>query len=133
NFMDLIIVEVSQDGTNWIAFPHKYLASDETNYSNDPSLWQGFAGKTPGLFNQDTNFIDPFHLAPAYVYVFNRSDRPDDGATGTPVRTLGARYVRLVTAPSQLNPDTGALYVRDSLSNGADIDGLYGRYVVSRP
>ncbi len=131
--MDLIIVEVSQDGTNWIAFPHHYLATDETKYSNDPSLWQGFAGKTPVLLNQDTNPVDPFNQALAGGDQFDLSDLPDDGATGTTVRTMGARYVRLVTAPSQINPDTGADYVHDAVANGADIDGLYGRYVVSRP
>ena len=63
---------------------------------------------------------------------FDISTLPADGAAGTAVRTRGARYVRLVTAPSQINPDTNALCVHDTLSNGADIDGIYGRYVVSR-
>ncbi|HEY0189725.1 MAG TPA: hypothetical protein VGC42_01295 [Kofleriaceae bacterium] len=39
------------------------------------------------------------------------------------------RYVRRVSASSQINPDTGAIYVHDSVANGPDIDGMYGRYV----
>ena len=45
------------------------------------------------------------------------------------VRTEGARYVRLTSAPALVNPDTGSPYVHDAISSGADIDGVVARYV----
>ena len=36
----------------------------------------------------------------------------------------------LVTAPTVTNPDTGEPFRRDGFSNGADIDGVYARWLV---
>ena len=48
-FMDLVIVEVSRDGTNWRAIDHEYMNTNQTVYVNNPALWRGFAGRTPVL------------------------------------------------------------------------------------
>ena len=128
-FMDLIIVEVSRDGTTWRALPHHYDNPIKNVYQPDPALWVGFAGKTPVLLNADTNPVDPFDAAAAGGDAFDLDDVSGSDAEADAIRTGGISYVRLTTAPSQINPDTGASYVHDSLANGADIDGMYGRYV----
>lgn len=128
-FMDLIIVEVSRDGTTWRAMPHHYDNAIKNVYQPDPALWVGFAGKTPVLLNADTNPVDPFDHAAAGGDAFDLDDVSGSDAEATAIRTDGVSYVRLTTAPSQINPDTNANYVHDSLANGADIDGMYGRYV----
>jgi hypothetical protein len=128
-FMDLIIVDVSRDGTTWRTMPHQYTSPNETVYTADPSLWVGFAGKTPVLLNDSSNPVDPFDQAAAGGDEFDLDDVTGSDAESEAIRTNGVSYVRLTTAPSQINPDTGSDYVRDSLSNGADIDGMYGRYV----
>jgi hypothetical protein len=128
-FMDLIIVEVSRDGTTWRELPHHYDNAIKNVYQPDPALWVGFAGKTPVLLNADTNPVDPFDPVAAGGDAFDLDDISGSDAEATAIRTDGATYVRLTTAPSQINPDTNANYVHDSLANGADIDGMYGRYV----
>jgi hypothetical protein len=128
-FMDLIIVEVSRDGTTWRALPYHYDNAIKNVYVPDPAAWVGFAGKTPVLLNVDTNPVDPFDPAAAGGDSFDLDDVSGSDAEATAIRTDGVSYVRLTTAPSQINPDTNANYVHDSLANGADLDGMYGRYV----
>lgn len=128
-FMDLIIVEVSVDGVSFRELPHKYNATTPTVYSNNAALWQGFAGKAPVLLNADTNPVDPFNATAAGGDQFDLSNVVGTDATAVDIRTNGVRYVRLVSASSRVNPDTGAVYVHDALSNGPDIDGVYGKYV----
>ncbi len=41
----------------------------------------------------------------------------------------GVRYVRLVSARVRTNPDTGAPFPHDPLSDGPDVDGVYVRHV----
>jgi hypothetical protein len=128
-FMDQIIVEVSRDATTWRELAHHYAATDETVYSNDPALWQGFGGVTPVLLNADTNAVDPFDPVAAGGDEFDLDNVVGTDAEAAAIRANGAVYVRLVAAPSRTNPDTGAPYVHDPLANGPDIDGVYGRYV----
>ena len=128
-FMDLIIVEVSRDGTTWRALPYDYTNSIENVYVPDPTKWVGFAGKTPVLFNVDTNPVDPFDPATAGGDAFDLDDVAGSDTEAAAIRAEGIKYVRLTTAPSQINPHTGSNYVHDSLANGADVDGMYGRYV----
>jgi hypothetical protein len=128
-FMDQIIVEVSRDAITWREIAHHYAAADETVYSNDPTLWQGFGGVTPVLFNCDTNVVDPFHPVAAGGDELDLDNVVGTDAEAAAIRTNGASYVRLVAAPARTNPDTGAPYVHDPLANGPDIDGVYGRYV----
>jgi hypothetical protein len=128
-FMDLVIVEVSIDGVEFRPIAHDYAATDPTMYRNDPQLWVGFAGRTPVLFHQEDNVVDPFDSAVAGGDAFDLDTVVGDDAVAQAIRADGIRFVRLVTAPSRNNPDTSAPYVRDNASNGADIDGVYGRYV----
>jgi len=127
-FMDLAIVYLSRDGESWVAFPHDYLADDETAYSALAEDWPGFAGAAPVLLNDDTNPVDPFDAAAAGGDQFDLDALPDEGEAAA-IKAEGFRYLRIVSAPAEINPDTGAPFVHDPIGNGADIDGVYGRYL----
>ncbi len=135
-FMELVIVEVSRDGVAWRALAHDYTAADETTYVGDPAAWPGFAGRTPVLLHAETHPVDPFDRAAAGGDGLDLeavvATSPDD-AVAAELRTLGARYVRLVAAPSRVNPDTGAPYPHEPLAGGADLDGVWARYVTPPP
>lgn len=145
-FMDLVIVEVSNDNLNYCGFAPDYTFSPETVYSNNPQYWQRFAGRTPVLYNQDTNNLDTAQL-------FQDNDNNYEGdlgggdafdleglsadnyyATGCnsalreELRTNGFTFIRLTPAHRRINPDTGAVFVKDGISNGPDIDGVVARY-----
>jgi hypothetical protein len=128
-FMDLVIVEVSRDGATWRAIDHAYTNADPTTYVADPTLWHGFAGRTPVLLDDETNPVDPFDRAAAGGDGFDLDDVLGDDAEAVAIRASGIAFVRLVSAPARVNPDTGATYVHEAISNGGDIDGVYGRYV----
>lgn len=128
-FMDLIIVEVSLDGVEFRALAHDYIAADPSVYRNEPALWPGFAGRTPVLFNIDSHPVDPFDAAAAGGDQLDLDTVVGDDDVARAIRTSGARFVRLVCAPARIDPRTHANYVKDSASNGADIDGVYGRTV----
>lgn len=130
-FMDLIIVEVSNDGSAFRELAHDYTASDPTVYKANPQLWVGFAGRTPVKLNDDTNRVDPFDPDAAGGDAFDLDTVVGNDAVAQEIRANGARYIRLVAAPSRNDPRTGARYVHDSIANGADIDGVYGRYVAN--
>ncbi len=127
-FLDAVIVYLSRDGQTWVPFPHDYQADDETVFEPDPSLWPGFAGVHPVLFHEEDNRVNPFDTELAGGDPFDLSDLPDDGGEAEAIKREGFRYLKLVTAPSQVNPDTGDLYVKEGISDGADIDGVYARY-----
>ena len=130
-FMDLVIVEVSRDGVNFRPLAHDYVTTDETVYVRQLTAWVGFAGKTSVAFDSDTT-VDPFDRAASGGDQFDLDDIVGDDAEAVAMRADGITQVRLVTAPSRINPDTGALYVADEYSNGADIDGVFGRYLMDR-
>lgn len=129
SFMDLMIVEVSIDGVEFRALAHEYTAADPTMYRNDPVLWSGFAGRTPVLLHAEMNPVDPFDAVAAGGDQFDLDTVVGNDALAIAIRAGGVSFVRLVCAPARVNPATGANYVRDPLSNGGDIDGVYGRYV----
>jgi hypothetical protein len=128
-FMDLIIVEVSIDGVEFRELAHDYAAANPAVYAADPALWQGFAGRTPVRLNADSNPVDPFDAAAAGGDAFDLDSVVGDDALAQAIRADGVRFVRLVSAPARIDPDTGARFVHAAISNGADIDGVYGRYV----
>lgn len=132
-FMDLVIVEVSIDGVEFRALAHDYTAANPAVYRRDPALWLGFAGRTPVLLHAEDNPVAPFDTAAAGGDVLDLDTVLGDDALAQAIRAEGVGFIRLVSAPARINPDTGARYVRDALSNGADIDGVYGRYVVTDP
>ncbi len=128
-FLDQIVVMLSRDGVTFVPFPHDYVAEDETKYQSKPEAWQGFGGRYPVKYNVDSNPVDPFDHEAAGGDPFDLDGMPLDGGEGQAIREKGFRYLKLVAAPTVLNPDTGAAFVRDPASNGADIDGVVARYV----
>lgn len=127
-FMDPTVVEVSADGERWVAFPHDFTAADETSYSPRTEHWVGFAGVTPVLLHAEGNPVDPFDGAAAGGDGFDLADLPDEA-----LRAAGIRYVRLTAATDHDNPDTGAPFVADPVSDGPDIDGVAARYLAEAP
>ena len=125
-FMDPTVVEVSPDGERWLPFPFDYRAEDEAVYSPRPADWVGFAGVTPVRLHEEENPVDPFDEE-AGGDRFDLADLPDDA------RQAGIRYVRLSAATAWVNPDTGAPFPRDPVSDGIDVDGVVGRSLVSEP
>lgn len=128
-FMDLIVVEVSRDGVAWRALAHDYVATDERTYSRDPAHWVGFAGRTPVSLHVENNPVDPFDRLAAGGDGLDLDDVVGDDAESVAIRTDGIRYVRLIAAPVRTNPDTTEPFVHDTFANGADVDGVYARYV----
>lgn len=130
-FMDQAVVSVSRDLETWVVLPHDYTASDEGAYSADPEHWRGFAGVRPVLFNEETNPVDPFDPALAGGDHFDLDDIEDGSAAAAEIKAEGFRYLMITTAPTLVNPDTGAAYVQDPASNGTDLDGVAARYLAS--
>lgn len=75
------------------------------------------------------NPVDPFNVAAAGGDQFELDTVIGSDALALAIRADGVRFVRLVSAPARINPDTSVNDVRDTLSNGGDVDGVYGRYV----
>jgi hypothetical protein len=80
-------------------------------------------------YHVESNPVDPFDPEQAGGDAFDLDDLPEDDPASRDIRENGFRYLKLVSAPSLINPDTGAPYVRDPASNGADIDGVIARVV----
>lgn len=133
HFMDPVIVSVSLDGETWVDLPHEYLADDPAIYSADPDDWIGFAGITPVLLHADTNAVDPFDRIAAGGDAFDLASLPEDDGEASLIRREGFRYLRLESAAARVNPATDARYPRDPTSGGADIDGVFARYLVTAP
>lgn len=132
-FMDPVIVSVSRDGQTWVDMPHAYVAADPTRYSHAPEDWEGFAGLTPVLLHAEDNPVDPFDRVAAGGDAFDLASLPLDGGEAEAIRREGFRYVRLESAAIRVNPETGQRYPRDPTSNGADIDGVIGRWLAEAP
>ena len=123
-FMDLAVVEVSMNGLDWATFPHDYVGSDESEYSSQADAWQGFAGRSAVLLHEEDNRVDPMDPGVSGGDPFDLDDLPA-GEPGDTIRLEGFRLVRIVSAPSLINPDTGEPFVADAISNGFDLDGVY--------
>lgn len=130
-FMDPIVVAVSLDGQHWVDLPHAYVGADPRAYENDRESWEGFAGVTPVEVNDDTqpmSWLDPLAGGDG----FDLDVLGTEGLEGE-IRAQGFRYVRLTSAAIVTNPETGVPFPRDPISNGADIDGVAARSLVSGP
>lgn len=128
HFIEAAVVELSRDGQTWVAVPHDYLNDDEAVYSDDPGHWSGFAGVQPVLLHEESNPVDPFDPALAGGDPFDLADLPDDGGEAEAIKREGFAFLRLVTAASVVNPDSGQPFPRDFIAQGPDIDGVYARY-----
>lgn len=124
-FVDPMIVELSRDGESWVSWPHDYLGPDGV-FVDDPAVWSGFAGLTPVGLHVEDNPVDPFSAA-AGGDRFDLAALPDDGEAGR-IKREGFVHLRIVSAAARVDPDTGERFVRDPVSNGADVDGVYARY-----
>ena len=129
SFMDLTMVEVSPDGVSWLSFPVDYTAPDESVYETNKAYWEGFAGRTPVWFHEEEFFVDPFFSKMAGGDGFDLASLPEGELKE--VMQEGVLEVRLRSAATVINPDTDAPFVRDPVSNGPDIDGVYARYLIS--
>ncbi len=130
-FMDPAIVEVSPDGTRWVAMPHSYAATDPTTYSDLQADWQGFAGITPVLRHADDNPTNPFEPAVAGGDGFDLASLPEADPTTAEIRASGVVAVRITPAATWNDPTTEMLFPHDPISNGPDIDGVWGRWLES--
>ncbi len=128
-FMEQMVVFLSRNGVDWVPFPHDYTAPNETVYSNNPEHWRGFAGVNPVMFHEENNPVDPFDPDSAGGDHFDLSDLPEDGGEAQAIREEGFVYLKLVCAPTLINPDTGENFVKDPVSNGGDVDGVYARHL----
>ncbi|MBE7410665.1 MAG: LIC_13355 family lipoprotein [Leptospiraceae bacterium] len=139
-FMEPLIVEVSRDNIKYCGFFPNYTHTNETVYSNDPSKWLNFAGKTPVLYNEDTNKIagnDIYDLSKSGGDGFDLDNLSSDnsfsiGCSTTVVNDIlqnGFYYIRLTSATDRVNPDSGVKFPKDSGAfDGSDIDGVFARY-----
>jgi len=127
-FMDPMVVELSVDGERWVSFPHDYRAEDETTYAPRAALWEGFAGVTPVALHVEDNPLDP--MSPAAGGDAFDLAALGESAEAEEIRGEGFAFLRLSPAADHENPDTGAPFVRDGLSDGPDIDGVYAANLV---
>ena len=127
NFMDIVVIYLSRDGENWVAYPHDYINADETVYSANPAMWQGFGGVHPVLYHEENNPVDVLDFEQAGGDHFDLDNLPDEGEAAI-IKQEGFVFIKIVAAPTEVNSDTGAVFVKDGMSNGADIDGVYAGY-----
>lgn len=128
HFIEAAVIELSRDGQSWVAMPYDYLNADETVYSDDPGLWSGFAGVQPVLLHEEDNPVDAFDPALAGGDHFDLAALPDDGGEAAAIKREGFAFLRVTSAASIVNADTGELFPRDIVAGGADVDGVYARY-----
>lgn len=135
HFIEAAVVELSRDGQTWVAMPHDYNNPDELVYSDEPQHWQGFAGVQPVLFHVEDNPVaaaDRFDPAQVGGDPFDLADLPAGDAVADDIRQNGFVYLRLVTAATVTNPDTGQPFPNSEFAGGPDIDGVYARHFVTR-
>ena len=125
-FMDPIVVEVSADGIDYATFAHDYLAPDPLLWSDLPEHWVGFGGITPVWLHEEDNPVDPFDRAAAGGDGFDLADLAPSAASDR-IGEDGVSFVRLLPASLVVDPRTEAFYPEDPVSNGPDVDAVYGR------
>jgi len=130
-FMDPAVVLLSRDGLTWVPYPFDYTADDENAYSKRPSDWDGFAGVTPVMLNEETNDVNPFDQAAAGGDHFDLANLDPGDPEAAAIRKYGFRILKIIPAAIVLNPDTGEAFVRDPMSNGPDIDGVWARNLLA--
>jgi hypothetical protein len=128
-FMDQAVVFLSRDGVSWVPFPHDYVALDETEYSSRPDDWIGFGGVQPVRLHEENNPVHPFDNVAAGGDHFDMADLLDDPESAA-IKAKGFTFLKIVSAATIVNSDTGETFVRSEISNGPDIDGVYARYFV---
>jgi hypothetical protein len=129
------MVSLSRDKTSWVDFPHDYTFSPESTYSDDYSKWIGFAGVNPVYYNEKADSFNPSDVSGYGGDGFDLDDLDESdtstGALAAEIKANGFIYIKLTAAPTVINPATGSSFVHDEASTGADIDGVYARYLES--
>lgn len=126
-FVDPVVVEVSADCEAFVAFPH-HREGDPAAWDPDPATWPGFAGLGPVLLHEEEHPVDP--LSPeAGGDRFDLADLDPADPAAAAVRAEGAACVRLTSAAARVDPETGLLFPKDPISDGADLDGVYAAEV----
>lgn len=105
-FVDPAVVEVSADCEAFVAFPATY---DGEDYEDDPSLWSGFAGVGPVLLHEEEHPVDAL------------SD--EAGGDRFDLAEVGLAEVACV----RITSGVAWGFPADPVSDGPDIDGVYGR------
>jgi hypothetical protein len=148
-FIEAVIVEVSEDGSNWCGWNPTYSGTTSTADLRDPSNYSDLAGVTPVVFSQTAdNSLSAADLFTTTTdsngtYLRGGGDGFDlsaasFGTTGTgctsgvrsSLQSGGFVYLRLTTAYSR----SSASYPlpTDSFDQKADIDGAVARQVGAR-
>jgi hypothetical protein len=127
-FVDPVRVYASPDGQHFVAWPARYRAPDPTAYSPDPRHWEGFAGRSPVQLHEEENRVHPFDPALAGGDAFDLADLPPEDPLSAQLWAEGLLVVRLVAAGVEIDPATGEVFPIDPISNGPDIDAVYGRW-----
>ncbi|MCB1138024.1 MAG: LIC_13355 family lipoprotein, partial [Leptospiraceae bacterium] len=149
-FIEAVIVEVSEDGSNWCGWSPGYSGADGTRANvQNPANYTDVAGITPVLFKQsDSNTLSAIDLFSTTTdeYGTHLSGGGDGfdlasvnfGSTGNgcnatlrdSLRSGGFVYVRLTTANSRNSTTFPAN--PDSFDQQGDIDGVVARSVADR-
>lgn len=109
-FTETVRVEVSANGTDWIAFPMDYRPIGDMPWRR-PWNFAGLAGITPVLANVDTNSLDPTNLAEA-------------GGDHFDLATIGLPYAAFVRLTGTGIDSSSPCYSGCPLSNRmTDLDG----------
>ena len=69
-----------------------------------------------------------FNDAKGFGFITVDGESKDIFVHHSSIKAEGFRYLKIVSAPVETNPDTGAPFVKDPISDGPDIDGAYARY-----
>lgn len=120
-FMDQVIVSVSPDGVAFVAFPVVYGLE---TYSDDPLDWEGFAGTTPTLLDEDAPDTTPADDPLSGGDRFDLNDLPS-GDLRDQILARGAVAVRMTSVALHVDPITERPFPTDPVSNGPDIDAVY--------
>ena len=135
---------MSSDNQSYCGFSPNYTYGTPTNYSTNPTHWVNFAGKTPVVYNDESNRLNDSNLWDTNQTGgdgFDLDNLSDSNAFNTgcntqirnSLKTNGFKYLKLTSASARNNPNTGQAYPVDSgsFSGGPDIDGVIARYRTS--
>lgn len=116
-FAEILFVEVSSNGTDFVRFPSSYVGAGSAMGS-----FQGLAGGLPVLSNVLTNSISPFDPALSGGEAFDLADLQDTAEVQQGLVDLqGIQFVRLVDA---LATDTDSLGTPLEAFGGSDVDAV---------
>ena len=135
-FFEPIVVSVSADGETYLSFSYDFVEESELRI-NAAERWFGFAGMEAVYFHEeDTPDMDIFSEA-AGGDGFDFKNLPDHPQKEKILKD-GARFIKLQAAQALVNPEDESCgepscyfpKLPGTFGGFADVDGLYGRYIV---